>query len=274
MALGKDRVVLAHIDWGMFEYEKTRKIVERFAKEHGLSLKVIDGSGKQRGVWRYGPSCNSCTKFVKLKLLKEFAAGRLVLTGSNAYDTWGRTGLKVKDGVYAPLMGVEKRKVRSMIEELGLKVEKIGESEEREGCKLKNLLKMLVNEDFHGRAVAESNEILMDFMEEVGIHPRKAQVKIGGPLSRNVAVVLVDPPLDDLKKKDLERRLLNLDVIDSVVFSDEIIKVKVVASPPIFKNPEARENIRRVIGIEGEYEWILSKNKKLRTFQVVEVETQ
>ncbi len=271
LALGRGRTVLAHIDWGMYEYEKTRKIVRKFAQEHGLALHIIDGAGKQKSAWKYGPSCNSCTKFVKLPLLREFAGKRLIATGSNAYDTWGKTGIKVKDGFYAPLSDLTKEEIRAMLEKLNVKIERIGESKKREGCKLKHLLKMLTNENFHGKAVALSNEILLKVLEREGIEIETASVKIAGPLKRNIAVVVTKPELDEKIKEKLKEKIGEIDAIDEVIFAHEGCEVVVVASKPIFKNPDARKNVIEVIGIPGKYSWIESKNTKLRTFQVVEI---
>jgi len=271
MALGKNRVILSHIDWGMYEYRKIREIVKNFAKKYDMNLHIIDGKSKQKSAWKYGPSCNSCTKFVKLPLLKEFAKGKIIATGSNQYDTWGRTGIKIKDNFYAPLGRLSKDEIRAILIHLGVEIERIGESEEREGCKLKHLLKMLIVEDFHGKAVSESNEILMDFLEEKKLKVKKAAVKIIGPLSKNIAVVVVDPPLKENLKSELLERLKGVESLSEVIFPSEKSTVVVVASSPIFKNKESRENIERYISIPGTYHWILSKNTKLRTFQVVEI---
>ncbi len=268
MALGKEKVTLATIDWGIFTYEKSRKIVKEFAKSLGLKHVFLDGSCEQRKVWRFGPSCNSCTKFVKLEILKGFAAGRLIMTGANSYDSWGKTGLKVFDGVYAPLQDLGKEEIRAMIEHLELEIEKIGESEKREGCKLKHLLKPLINCEYHGNAVAKSNEILLKNLKG---NFKKAFVKITGPLSKNIAVIYTDPPLDRSTLEKVAEEISNLREIDRVIAFREGMKIKVVASKPIYRNPEARKNTEFYIDLPGEYEWIESRNTKLRTFQVVEV---
>ncbi len=270
-ALGSERVVLAHIDWGMYEYEITREIVKEFAHKTGLRLHIIDGSGTQKRAWRYGPSCNSCTKFVKLPLLRMFAGNRIVATGANLYDSWGKTGIKMHEGFYAPLSNVTKEEIRGMICELGIEIEKVGESMEREGCKLKHLLKMLVNEEYHGRAVAEANEILLAFLNEVCLKPSQAAVKIIGPLRKNIAAVNVFPPLEYECSLKLKERLMSLPAISDVVFPDENSEVVVVTSKPIYRSEEARRNIEKVIGLPGKYVWIESKNTTLRTYQVVEV---
>ncbi len=268
MSLGKEKVILATIDWGIFTYKKSRRIVKEFAKSLGLNHVFLDGSCKQKKVWRFGPSCNSCTKFVKLRILKEFAAGRLIMTGANSYDSWGKTGLKVFGGVYAPLQDLEKEDIRAMIDYLDLKIGKIGESEKREGCKLKHLLKPLISCEYHGNAVSKSNEILLKNLNKKF---KEAFVKIIGPLSKNIAVVYADPPLSKGIFEKISREIANLSEIDQVIVFKKGMRVKVVASKPIYRNPEVRKNIEFYIGLPGEYEWIESKNTKLRTFQVVEV---
>ncbi len=268
MALGKEKVVLATIDWGIFSYEKSRKIVRDFSKMLGLKHVFLDGNCKQKNVWKHGPSCNSCTKFVKLKMLREFSNGRLIMTGANSYDSWGKTGLKVFNGVYAPLQDLSKEEIRAMIDLLDLKIEKIGESEKREGCKLKHLLKPLVNCEYHGNAVSKANEILL---KNLSGKFKEAFVKIIGPLSKNIAVIYTDPPLDEDTLEKISKEISNLNEIDQVIIFKNEMKIRVVASKPIYRNPEARKNIEFYIGLPGEYEWIESKNTKLRTFQVVEI---
>ncbi len=271
MALGRDGILLVTIDWGDMTYSRSREIVRDFVKRYDMPHVFIDSEGLQKRIWRYGPSCNSCTKYVKIPLLKRVAGGNLVATGANAFDTWGKTGLKLHNGVYAPLSGLKKEEIRSILKHLGIEIERIGESDEREGCKLKNLLKMLINPEYHGKAVALSNEILMEILRERGIRLKRASVKIVGPLSRNIAVVVLEPEPGEDIKETIRREISSLESVDEVVMSSEVSKVVVVASPPIYRNESARDNVKRVIGIPGEYVWIESKNNRLRTFQVVEV---
>ena len=268
MALEKEKITLATIDWGIFTYKKSREIVKSFAKSLDLNHVFLDGNCKQKEVWKFGPSCNSCTKFVKLKMLKKFASNHLIMTGANSYDSWGKTGLKVFGGVYAPLQDLGKEEIRAMIDHLNLKIEKIGESEKREGCKLKHLLKPLINCEYHGNAVSKSNEILL---ENLNGKFKEASVKIIGPLSKNTAVIYTDPPLEKNVAERISKEISNLKEIDEVVVFQKGMKITVIASKPIYRNPEARKNIEFYIGLPGEYEWIESKNTKLRTFQVVEI---
>ncbi len=270
-ALGRDNVELVHIDWGIYEYESIRKIVKEFASEYGFKLTILDGSGKQKNVWRYGPSCNACTKYVKLKLIKDYVRNRIIMTGANSYDSWGKSNIKVFNGVYAPLLELSKKEIRAILDFMGIKIKKIGESSEREGCKLKHLLKMLISEEFHGRAVSLSNEILLEYLKENKIKTEKASVKIIGPLRENIAVVVVKPTLSEEHMEKIEKILKDIPEISKVIFPKEKMEITVVASPPIYKNEETQRNVMKVIDIPGKYKWILSKNKKLRTFQVVNV---
>ncbi len=271
-ALGADRITLVTIDWGDYTYSISRKIVRDFSKKHGLPhIFVKDTKKRQIGVWRHGPSCNSCTRYAKIPILKEVAGDNLAATGANAFDTWGKTGLRVHNNVYAPLSGVTKDEIRAMLRYLKVEIERIGESADREGCKLKNLLKMLINPEYHGKAVSESNELLLNILENHGLKLKRASVKIVGPLSRNIAILVLDPMPPDRIVKELVSEVGSLDTVEEVWLESEISGVTVIASPPIYRNPEARGNVSKVIGLRGRYRWVESKNNRLRTFQVVEV---
>ncbi len=276
MALGSERVELVTIDWGPYAYEKSKKIVREFAEKHGLRHTFIPSKNLQEKVWRYGPSCNACTREVKTKLLREYAKGNLVASGANSSDSWGKTGLKVFEGVYSPLYRLDKSQINAILEYLGVEVERIGEAPQREGCKLKHLLKMLINPNYHGRAVAVANEILLKCLEEEGYRAELANVKIVGPLSKNVALINVVPPLPDHLKRRIEGELSRESTIDEVHFVEKPLKLTILANPSVYRNEEARKWI-----VEGrlqpefaapiEVEWRESTNERLRTFQVVGV---
>ncbi len=275
MALGEERVELVTVDWGPYTYEKSRKIVRSFAEKYGLKHTFIPSNGLQEKVWRYGPSCNACTRDVKTRLVKEYAGGCLVASGANASDSWGKTGLKVFDGVYSPLYRVGKAEINAMIDHLGIEVRKIGESAGREGCKLKHLLKMLINPNYHGRAVSVANEILLNVLEKHGFAPELANVKIIGPLSRNIALVNVKPfPPEEIVEEIVEK-LSEEKTIDEVVVVDGPMRLFVLANPAIYRNEESRKWIKEgrlqpEFAFPIEIEWRESKNNKLRTFQVVD----
>nr|WP_296907474.1 7-cyano-7-deazaguanine synthase [Thermotoga sp.] len=275
MALGKERVELVTVDWGPYTYERSRQIVRNFAEKYGLKHTFISSNGLQEKVWRYGPSCNACTRNVKTHLVKAYAGKHLVASGANASDSWGKAGLKVFDGVYSPLYRVGKAEINAMLEHLGIEVKKIGESAGREGCKLKHLLKMLINPNYHGKAVSVANEILLNILEEHNFTPELANVKIAGPLSRNVALVNVKPlPPGKIVEKIVER-LSREETIDEVVVVDKPIKLFVLANPAIYRNEASRKWVKEgrlqpEFAFPIEVEWKESRNNRLRTFQVID----
>ncbi|ODN30947.1 ExsB family protein [Fervidobacterium thailandense] len=270
LALGAENVELVHVTYGPYTYSKTPLIVEKFAQKFGLKCTFIENRGQEK-IWRYGPSCNMCTRQVKMGTVLAYANGRLVVTGSNASDTWGQTGLKVFNGMYAPLGNLSKAEIKAILDYLGISIERIGENANREGCKLKHLLKPLTNPDFHGKAVVLANELVLKYFPEGN---EIANVKIVGPLSKNVAVVNVKPMRDGVDK--LVWELSKIDVIEEVVVADRPLKLVVVANPSIYRVPESRYwivegRLKPEFAVPINVEWHESKNNKLRTFHVVEV---
>src|SRR3990170_1351813 len=149
----------------------------------------------------------------------------------------------VNMGAYAYRRGNEI--VLEMAEQLGLQQRcllgpKIGENPGREGCKLKHLLKPLINPDFHGRAVAEANEIVLRVLRRAGVTSELANVKIIGPLGRNIGLVNVKPlPDPDLKAALLEA-LRALPVLDEVHIVETPLRLVVKAGPGVINDPHAR----------------------------------
>jgi len=190
-ALGADRVLLVTVNMGIYNYRRGNEIVLEMAEQLGLQQKCLLGQYVQHRVQANGPACNRCTREIKLGMVKAVARGRLVLTGANRSDTWGKMGIKVCNGYYSPLLDLEKPQVRAIADALGLAVPKIGEHPGREGCKLKHLLKPLAAPEFHGQAVAEANEVLLGLVKEARFPAELANVKIIGPLSRNRPLTLV-----------------------------------------------------------------------------------
>jgi uncharacterized protein len=279
MALGGERVELVTVDWGPYTYERSREIVRNFAETYGLKHTFIPSNRMQEKVWRHGPSCNACTRDVKTVLVKRYAQGHLVASGANASDSWGKTGLKVFDGVYSPLYRAGKKEINEMLKFLGLEVKKIGESAGREGCKLKHLLKMLINPDYHGRAVSVANEILLRVLEKHNFKPELANVKIIGPLSRNIALVNVKPLPPEKVMNEIVEKLSSEETIDGVIVVDGPMKLVVLASPAIYRNEESRKWIKEgrlqpEFAFPIEIEWRESKNNRLRTFQVIDAKKE
>lgn len=273
-ALGENKVELVTVHFGEFTYSKTESIIKEFSRKHGFKHIYIDGSEKQRSIWKYGPSCNACTRLVKLGLVKEYAKGKIVVSGANRSDSWGKTNLKFHQGVYTPLLEFEKKDIREMLDYLGVQIDKIGESKNREGCKLKHLLKMLIKQEYHGRAVSMANELLLSILEKEGFKADLANVKIIGPLSKNIALINVKPIPPDLLKNKIKESLIDLKTIAEVFFVDTPIELTVVANPSIYRNESSKEWILKE-RLQSEFaqkiavKWLESKNNRLKTFQVV-----
>jgi len=139
-ALGREKVEVITISFGEYSYSKSLKNIQDISKALDLKLKIVQGKKEQERVLKKGPACNKCTRIAKLGRVKKEASGRLVLTGSNQSDTWGKRGLKLYDGFYTPLLELNKEEIRKIADYLGIKILQIGENKFREGCKLKHLL--------------------------------------------------------------------------------------------------------------------------------------
>jgi len=274
MALGSQRVELVTVDWGPFMYDNARSGVTKVAQELGLRHTFINGQRRQSEVWRHGPSCNMCTRYAKLDLILSMRGDFVVATGSNLSDSWGKNGVKMNGRVYSPLKDLDKDTIRLLIGYLGIKPMKIGESTQREGCKLKHLLKMLINPFYHGDAVDRSNEVLLRFLREIDYKHTAANVKVIGPLSKNIALVNVLPHLDDSQSNELIRRMKDVKTIEEIEILKKPVKLKVLLNPSLYNNPVARTSvfhgfIEKDFAVPVRTEWIKSENSRLRTFQVV-----
>jgi uncharacterized protein len=208
-------------------------------------------------------------------MVKGVARGRLVLTGANRSDTWGKLVLKVCNGYYSPLLDLDKPKIRTIAGVLGLVIPRIGENPGREGCKLKHLLKPLVNPDYHGRAVADANELLLGLVKEAQFPAELANVKIIGPLSRNVALVNLRPvPPPDLEVR-IATALREIPVLDEVHMVAGPITLIAKASPAVAGDPHARYwlqhgRLQPDFAFPIEVDWRPSTNARLHTFHVVD----
>ncbi|MCX5970863.1 MAG: hypothetical protein NTV14_05095 [Coprothermobacterota bacterium] len=182
------------------------------------------------------------------------------------------------NGIFAPLFALEKAEVRLLAAEAGLQVLPVGESDRREGCKAKHLLKPLVTPDFHGRAVAQANEMLLSFLAERRILCRLANVKILGPLSENIAVVNILPPLGEQEEEALRISFQGAGLpIDSFLFPHHPLALTVVASPALTSDTHARTAVedgilRPGFAVPLHFRWLRSGNKRLGSFHVVEAE--
>ncbi len=273
-ALGAPNILLVTVNMGAYAYRRGNEIVLEMAEQLGLQQRCLLGQYAQHRVQRNGPACNRCTREIKLGMVRRVSRGRLVLTGANRSDTWGQLGLKVCNGYYAPLLDLEKPQIRAVADHFGLRIPRIGENPGREGCKLKHLLKPLINPDYHGRAVAEANEIVLRVVRGAGVTPELANVKIIGPLGRNIGLVNVKPQPDAKLKTALLEALRALPVLDEVHVVETPLRLLVKAGPGVMNDPHARHwlqhgRLQSDFAFPIEVQWSPARNNRLHTFQVV-----
>jgi len=278
-ALGADNILLVTVNMGVYNYRRGNEIVLEMADQLGLQQKCLLGQYVQHRVQANGPACNRCTREIKLGMVKAVGRGRLVLTGANRSDTWGKMGIKVCNGYYTPLLDLDKPQIRAIADTLGLVIPRIGENPGREGCKLKHLLKPLASPDYHGRAVAEANELLLALVKEAQFPAELANVKIIGPLSRNVALVNLRPsPPAELAAR-IKEALLALPVIEDAYIVDRPLTLVAKAGPAVAGDANARYwlqhgRMQPDFAVPIEVEWLPSTNNRLHTFHVVDFRPQ
>jgi len=274
-SLGREKVEAITVSFEEYSYIKGLKNIHSVSKALDLKSKIVQGKKEQERVFKKGPACNKCTRIAKLGRVKKEASGRLVLTGSNQSDTWGKRGLKLYGGFYAPLLELNKEEIRNIADYFGIKILQIGESKFREGCKLKHLLKPLATPHYHGKAAAEANELLLSILEQEEYDSVLANVKIIGPLSKNMGLVNVSPlPEEQLKEKIIEE-LKKLKTLEKVEFLDKSIKLIIKANKGQFDNQHSRYwlekgRLQPDFSVPIEVEWLLTTNKSLATFQVID----
>lgn len=274
-ALGAANVLLVTVNMGQYAYRRGNAIVLEMADRLGLQQRCLLGQARQHAVQRGGPACNRCAREIKLGMVKAAAQGRLVLTGSNRSDTWGQMGLRIHNGYYSPLLDLDKPQIREVACSLDLEVPRIGEHWGREGCKLKHLLKPLINPDYHGRAVAESNEALLEVLAGMGFDAELANVKIVGPLRRNIGLVNVRPEPPAALKSAVLRALGGLVDLDEVRFVEGPVRLVVKAGPALAGDAAGRywvEHGRLAPDFAHaiEVEWKPSPDGRLHTFHVLD----
>ena len=274
-ALGREKVEAITVSFGEYSYSKGVKNIQSISKALDLESKIVYGKKEQESVLKKGPACNKCTRIAKLGRVKKEARGRLVLTGSNQSDTWGMKGLKICAGFYAPLFEKNKEEIREIANFFNLKILKIGESKFREGCKLKHLLKPLASSYYHGKTAAEANEIILDILEKEGFMANLANVKIIGPLNKNIGLINMLPfPSEGLKRRIIGE-LKKVKTLEEIVFLDKPIKLIVKANKGQFNNQHSRYWLERGrlqpdFSVPIEIDWLLTTNKNLATFQVID----
>jgi len=273
-ALGAGHVLLVTVNMGQYAYTRGNEIVLEVAERLGLEQRCLLGQFKQHRVQAAGPACNRCTREIKLGMVKAVSGGRLVLTGANRSDTWGQLGLKVCNGYYAPLLDFDKPRILALADEMGVRPPRIGENPGREGCKLKHLLKPLAAPEYHGRAVARANEVVLTVLRDAGVTPDLANVKIIGPLGRNVGLVNVRPAPSAEVRARLRAALEAIPELDEVHFVDGPLTLVAKASPGILGDPHARYWLERGrlapdFAAPITVEWQPTTNTRLGTFQIV-----
>jgi len=274
-ALGAPNVLLVTVNMGDYAYRRGNQIVLEMAEQLGLQQRCLLGQKMQHEVQRGGPACNRCTREIKLGLVKTAARGRLVLTGSNRSDTWGQMGVKINNGFYAPLLDLDKPDIRALADHLGLVIPRIGEHSGREGCKLKHLLKPLINPDYHGRAVADANEVLLRVLADARFAATLANVKIAGPMKRNIALVNVRPVLAQNLKRQIADSLAALPSIAEVRFIEGPTRLLVKAGPALAGDERARfwvhhGRLAPDFAYPVSVQWLPGRDGRLHTFHLVD----
>jgi uncharacterized protein len=170
---------------------------------------------------------------------------------------------------------LNKEEIRKIADYFDIKILQIGENKFREGCKLKHLLKPLAAPHYHGQAAAEANELLLSILEQEEYDSVLANVKIVGPLNKNIGLVNVSPlPEEKLKEKIIEE-LKEVKALEKVEFLDKPIKLIIKANKGQFDNQHSRYwlekgRLQPDFSVPIEVEWLLTTNKRLSTFQVID----
>jgi len=274
-ALGQERVTAVNVDFGLFTYNRARQNVSMICEAMGIKLHKIAGISRQREIIKGGPDCNLCTRKVKLGSVKAYAGEQIILTGSNQSDSWGKYGKAFTHGYYAPLFSYSKKEIKSIADYLNIKVSRIGENASREGCKLKHLLKPLVNLSFHGQAVSRANEILLEQIAKLNLQTEIANVKIIGPLNKNIALLNIFPLPKQSYRNEISNKIAQIEEIDSCFVVDRPLELIVKANKSQFNNFYSRYWVEKG-RLQPEFaapislRWLLTTNHQLKTFQVVD----
>jgi pyridinium-3,5-biscarboxylic acid mononucleotide sulfurtransferase len=274
-ALCKEKLTAANVDFGLFTYNKARENIQAISKSLQIKLIIISGESEQVTIMRGGPDCNLCTKKVKLGLIKRKLKKQIILTGSNQSDSWGKYGIDFQNSYYAPLFAYSKNEIKIIADYLNIGIKRIGENNNREGCKLKHLLKPLINLDYHGHAVNKANELLLEKIYKSGICAEKANVKIIGPLSKNIALINIYPLPDQNWLDEAKYQIEDLATIEECQIVDHPLELLIKANKGQFNNLRSRYwlekgRLQPEFSFPVKVRWLLTSNRKLKTFQVVD----
>lgn len=273
-ALGNERLLAVHVDFGFYTYNITKINVKMICEMLQVKLLKISGEAQQIDIMKGGPDCNLCTKRVKLGLIRSFAKDKVILTGSNQSDSWGKYGYDYYNGFYAPLFDYSKSEIINIANYLEIEVKHIGENDYREGCKLKHLLKPLVNPFYHGQAVNIANELLLQEIHKSRFSTKIANVKIVGPLNKNIALVNIFPLPDRDWLERIREKIGQLEWIEECHIIDCPLELVIKASKGQYNNLRSRYWIEKgrlqpEFSFPIKFKWLLTTNHKLKTFQVV-----
>ena len=279
-AIGEERAVLVHFNFGPYTYQKTAENVKSLSRRIGLPLILIDKQKEIEAVSRKGPSCNLCTKRVKLGGMMAFAnehRADWIISGANQSDTWGQYGIPIHRNTYSPLFHLNKPEIRVMLEYFGFTLGDVrsGESALREGCKLKHLMKAMAVPEYHGKAVCLSNEMLLSRLREEQVDSEFANVKIIGPLGRNIALINAFPLPPIPLRKRLVAEIATLDEISEAAFVDRPVTLYLKANPGLFRSQHSRYwleagKIQPEFSEQLRFVWMESPNRSLKTYHAVD----
>ena len=267
----RNDIVAVHIDWGEFTYEAIRKRVKNIVKTFHVTLHVIYGEEKLKGLAYRGISCNTCSKKIKLATIKEYYPQAIIITGANKSDSWGKGGIYLNPPYLAPLKDFSKDIEEKILKDrYGITDFHIGVHPEREGC----ILRHLWIPDRDGTKVytaAEANKIILKMLSQYGWNHNMANVKVIGSSKGTKLIVNVLPSPPENIRKYIENQLSH---IGSVLWGDNISLLKVVINPSL-DNQSGKEAITHIIKSEimnpsVEIEFIRSKTDFIRIFQVVD----
>lgn len=276
LALNREKVLVCTVDWGPYFSRQARQNIEFIVKTLGVEHLYLPGQETIESVAKGGPACNLCTKKAKLGTIRNFfGADSLIIGGSNRSDSWGKRGIKLLDNTYSPLFELEKEDIWNIIHQFQIPIRRTGENKVREGCFLKHLYKPLVS-SFHAQAVIESNQLLLDFVQQNHFPAEIANVKIIGPLKENIALVNLRPSVSPQIQSRISHELQGIAAIQKVIWVDKPLTLVARMNVGQYRNDEVRYWLHRG-RIQPDFawpvsiKWMPSTNRRLSTFQVVDV---
>lgn len=275
-ALGKEKITLINTCFGPYSYSKGIEAVLLLAEQLDLRLFFTNGQKEQEKLLYHGPNCNQCTRDIKLGNVKKMFYKGIIAVGSNQSDSWGKLGLKFNNGMYSPLLNLDKKTIQEILDYYGFVIPKIGENSFREGCKHKHLLKMSANTRYHARAMIISNEVIHDVLDFYKYEREIANVKIIGPLSKNIALINIKPLPPKHILKDIIKILEKEKTIDEIDVVDRPLELLITASPGIINNENSKYwilngRLKPEFAFDICANWTQpSRNNKLWTFSVID----